>query len=87
MAAKKDSNASLNAMYSWIDRLGLKEPTLHYLAKNYGNPAFISALDKWEVASGAHPFTEIHHIKKARKNYLKKMYTKSNQTSANWINP
>ena len=86
-AAKKDSNASLNAMYNWIDRLELKEPTLHYFAKNYGNPAFISALDTWEIKNEAYPFTEIHHIKKARKNYLKSMNQGSNQTSANWINP
>jgi hypothetical protein len=86
-ATKKNSNASLNAMYNWIDRLGLKEPTLHYLAKNYGNQAFISTLDKWERKSEVYPLPEIHHIKKARKNFLKSMSQKSNQTSVNWINP
>ena len=86
-ATKKNSNAGLNAMYNWIDRLELKEPTLHYLAENYGNPAFISALDQWERKGDAYPFTEIHHIKKARKNYLKRMNQSSIQSSSHWINP
>lgn len=86
-ANKKDAKAGLNSLYNWIDRLNLEEPTIEYFAKKYGSNDLISQLDKAKDISDFDPTQKIHHIKKARKNYLEKMKQGSEKVSNGWINP
>ncbi len=85
--AKKNANTKLNALYNWIDRLDLKEPTLRNLAINYGSADFISHLDQAEKKTSFNPIDLIHDIKQARKNYVKIINQETQPASHDWINP
>lgn len=86
-ADNKDANESLNALYRWIDRLDLEEPTLKNLALNYGSSDFISNLDLAKRESNFNPLDKIHFVKQARKNYLKSRSHKKKLRIQDWINP
>lgn len=86
-AKNKNSATGLNALYNWIDRLNLEEPTIAYFAKIYGSNEFITQLNKVNKTKGFDPTTYVDHIKKARKNYLVQMKPGRENESNNWINP
>lgn len=86
-AAKNDPNESLNALYNWIDRLDLEEPTLRHLALNYGSSDFISKLDRVKRDSNLNTLDQMHFIKQARKNYLKTLDQEKKMEIQDWINP
>lgn len=86
-ASRNNKTASLNAMYQWIDRLELAEPTLKYFALNYGSKEFIDEMIEAENNAYLDPSLLRNHIKTARKRYLKKGKEQSNKTFTQWINP
>ncbi|AWW33077.1 hypothetical protein DN752_06070 [Echinicola strongylocentroti] len=49
-AKSKRDNAAMNALYRWVDQLGLKEPTLHYFAEGWGSPGLKRHLSQWSSA-------------------------------------
>lgn len=86
-AGKTNPSESLNAMYQWIDRLGLKEPTLMHFAVAYGTKDFIDDLIQAENIGIINPSLFTDHIKTARIKYLKNNAVQLNRSSSRWINP
>jgi hypothetical protein len=85
--SKKDEKARLNALYNWIDRLELAEPTLEYFALHYGSDEFVTYLSKVKDLKEFDPKRQLHLIKKARQNYLSKSGDSHMKPSQDWINP
>lgn len=80
----KNHKKAINAMYCWVDRLHLREPTASYFAQKYGNK------DLQKVVSNLHNPKKIENWnfkgwKNARQKYLLQESTKIN--NGNWINP
>jgi len=85
--SKKNKKESINALYLWIDRLDLKEPTLGYFASNYGNSQLICSIEQATLNQPFDLFSHVEDIKKARNNYLKTINPISISKSDDWINP
>ena len=79
--------AGINALYNWIDRLHLAEPTLENLATNYGSPEFVAFLNQLSDLNEFDPKSQVHHIKDARRNYLLQGDSPHYKPNENWINP
>jgi len=85
--SNKNKKKAINALYLWIDRLDLKEPTLDYFASNYGSSQFVTSLEQTTMNEPFDPFSHVEDIKKARKNYLKTIHPVSISKPEDWINP
>lgn len=80
----------INALYVWIDKLKLKEPTLESFVSSYGNETLATDLNSIKAASNGDSSLKLN-IKlwiKARKVYLKAIHKNPAEGSSNnWINP
>ena len=85
--SNKNKKEAINAIYLWIDRLHLKEPTLAYFASTYGSDMFISNIRKTSLDQPFDPLVHVEEIKMARKKYLKTLNQISITKSGDWINP
>ena len=85
--SNKNKKEAINALYLWIDRLHLKEPTLTYFASAYGSDLFISSIRQTSADKPFDPLLYIEELKMARKNYLKTSNQISITKSGDWINP
>lgn len=85
--SNKNKKEAINAIYLWIDRLHLKEPTLAYFASTYGSDMFISNIRKTSLNQPFDPLVHVEEIKMARKKYLKTLNQISITKSGDWINP
>ena len=77
---KKDQ---ITAIYNWIDRLKLNEPSMQYLVAKYGNNEFITEVDAF--FNGEDRILNITMLKEVRKNYLSNSSIKTAESA--WINP
>lgn len=85
--SNKNKKEAVNALYLWIDRLHLKEPTLTYFASKYGNEPFISSIRQTSLDKPFDAILHVNDIKKARQKYLKSINQISITKSGDWINP
>lgn len=75
-------------LYQWIDRLQLKEPTVDYFSKAYGNEALKAFAKQATIDLSAKDFVNQRpNFVKARKAYLKSFDSKPVKESHDWINP
>jgi len=72
----KDFAKIQNALYQWIDRLQLAEPTIHYFIKMYGV----------EHIMNEHSFNKKDWIV-ARKKFLHLVKNRTTTISIGWVNP
>lgn len=90
-ARKKDGNALINALYRWIDKLHLKEPTAHYFANVYGNKELRHEVEELmalpEKGQLAVTRLNIRNWRKARSVYLEERTMGEVEQSIDWINP
>ena len=88
---KKDSDRIVRALYRWIDQMKLKEPSLRYFIKTYGNKELIEEIKWFEQQINSNKKATLSlNIKAwsiARSNYLKNQINTVNKHSAMWINP
>ena len=88
---KKDSDRIVRALYRWIDQMKLKEPSLRYFIKTYGNKELIEEIKWFEQQINSNKKATLSlNIKAwsiARSNYLKNQINTVNKQSAMWINP
>lgn len=85
--AKNNKKEAINALYLWIDRLHLIEPTVSYFISNYGNDQITNQMKHSDQNAPFNPIVLVEDIKIARKNYLKKVSQGSKASPNNWINP
>jgi hypothetical protein len=85
--SNKNKKEVVNALYLWIDRLQLKEPTLTYFALKYGSDLFISSIRQTSLDKPFDPLLHVEDIKMARKKYLKTINRISITKTGDWINP
>lgn len=85
--SNKNKKEAINALYLWIDRLHLKEPTLKYFASKYGCDLFISSIRLTSLDKPFDPILHVEDIKKARGKYLKMVNQISITKTGEWINP
>lgn len=78
---------SVKALYSWIDKLGLSEPTATYFAQHYGDATLQAEVTKLEmsIAKNTDISIDIVSWKHARNRWLKG-FPKSSETIS-WVNP
>ena len=88
---RKNTMATIQALYRWIDQIRLKEPTLQYFATNYGTNKLVREVKLLEqhISSKDTPALSLNlkAWSEARKNYLKGLKHKELSNSALWINP
>ena len=83
-----DKKNIIESLYQWIDRLQLKEPTLNYLAKNYGNDRLIRFSHEALEEIPARDFKDmVSDFRETRENYLKTSNSESKEGIITWINP
>ncbi len=82
------SRTILNALYRWLDELHLPEPSIHYFARSFGEPALIKSVEHWESdwKNQQKPPADIHAWEAARKKYLHGQ-TPGIDENQDWINP
>ncbi|MCK5857264.1 MAG: BatD family protein [Bacteroidales bacterium] len=79
----KPKDQQVTAIYNWVDSLMLSEPSLQYLANNYGNKEFVVEVESF--FNNKDKELSIKLLKQSRKNYLS---NRNNQTKPIvWINP
>lgn len=83
-ARKNDYKRAINAMYEWLDRLHLYEPTAQYFTHNFGNKDLQNVVYNFEEKKGLNDWN-LQEWKKARQSYLNQPTVKVNDN--NWINP
>jgi hypothetical protein len=89
-AKSNDKREVLNAVYQWIDRLQLKEPTLRYFAENFGNDAVLSDVNRLEtdkIDNSNNLSVAITHWQAAREAYMKTSDSANTVAKTMWINP
>lgn len=86
-ANKNNPTLGLNALYQWIDRLDLEEPTIEYFVKRYGSNELFEALVKASKLKKFDPSQHKDQIKTARKNYLIVLKQSERKETTTWINP
>ena len=86
---KEDSKQSLNALYAWIDRLQLQEPTIEYFVTTYGSDTLQEDLNKIisSVNTSDSLQLNISAWKKARVLYLKRFKSVKASVLKKWVNP
>ncbi|WP_229239718.1 BatD family protein [Echinicola soli] len=91
-AAKNgESKKGLNALYRWIDQLGLQEPTLQYFAEGWGSPGLKHYVRQWSRVDGKDLKLDEDFVKElsvSREIFLNASgEIPSALTEAIWINP
>jgi len=86
-----NSTKIMNAMYLWIDKLQLDEPTIEYFVSKYGNNELDKDLTQLmsSVEGGTKVKLKLSSKKwiKARSSYLNKSKISTVNTSSDWVNP
>ena len=83
-----DTGDIIDELYRWIDRLELKEPTLHFFAKTYGNEKLMVFVDDFSEDFNIKELRQqLVNIVKARKKYLKGQDVDNTSIKPLWINP
>ena len=90
-ARKKTAKSVFPALYNWIDKMDLKEPTAQYFAAAYGNEELMKEVNKLMRQADNHGKLQVQiHIgnwKKARKKYLLSADKHEIGEIGIWINP
>ena len=88
---RKNTMATIQALYRWIDQIRLKEPTLQYFATNYGTDKLVREVKLLEqhISSKDTPALSLNlkAWSEARKNCIKGLIHKGISNSTLWINP
>ena len=85
----KNSIKIINALYEWIDKLKLKEPTIHFFVNSYGQGVLEKDLSSIINASndGSNMELNMKQWIQARKSYLNAISKKAVNNSSDWVNP
>lgn len=88
-AQSKKSIKTINALYDWMDKLELQEPTVHFFVSAYGQGVLEKDLSSIINASNDGSNMELNTKQwiQARKSYLNAISKKAVNTSSNWVNP
>ena len=84
-----DSAKNINALYEWIDKLNLSEPTVQFFVATYGTQELTKDLKLIMDASINKSSLKLNKKNwvKARNSYLKSKNQKINIQSDDWVNP
>ena len=85
----KKSVKIINSLYKWMDKLKLKEPTIHFFVNSYGQGILEKDLSSIINASndGSNMELNTKHWVQARKSYLNAIHNKTSNNSSDWVNP
>lgn len=90
-ANKKNSKNILNALYQWIDKLEMEQPTIAFFVSKYGKGELeqdlINILESINQKHASSLKLNTKKWKLARLLYLSNLKAKPNTISAYWINP
>lgn len=86
-----NSTKIMNALYQWIDKLQLDEPTIAFFVSKYGNGELDNDLIQIMNATNSESLKKLNLSKqnwfKARLKYLENLKNKGVNISGNWVNP
>ena len=91
VSKRKDSVKAIEALYLWIDQLGMDEPTLQYFVKTYGTAKLVREAELFQQHFNPGNTTALLFYLKAwseaRNNYLKGKPQTAGDVQTLWINP
>ena len=88
---KKDKESIVQALYRWVDQMGLGEPTLQYFVESFGNNELTEGMKLFEQQLISNKNTvfslNIKVWSAARRNYLRGQTNTIKSNSDLWMNP